>query len=152
MKQFKYSLDTVLDYKTQILDGLRTEHAVMLRSVNAKQQQINQLREELNGFQEEFDQTKSTGASIENFRMYDMCIGRMEAIIRHEKEELSVLKKKEEIKKNEVISARVDTSKFEKLKDKRLQAYQKAEMKEEESFVEEFVIRDIIRNRHQGRG
>lgn len=152
MKQFRYSLDTVLDYKTQILDGLRTEHAVMLRSVNAKQQQINQLREELNGFQEEFDQTKSTGASIENFRMYDMCIGRMEAIIRHEKEELSVLKKKEEIKKNEVISARVDTSKFEKLKDKRLQAYQKAEMKEEESFVEEFVIRDIIRNRHQGRG
>lgn len=152
MKRFKYGLDTVLDYKTQILDGLRTEHAVMLRNVNMKQEQINQLNKELNGFEEEFDQTKSTGASIESFRLYDMCIGSMETIIRHEKEELTVLKKKEEIKKHEVISARVDTSKFEKLKDKRLQAYQKAEMKEEEGFVEEFVVRDITRNRRQGRG
>lgn len=152
MKRFKYGLDTVLDYKTQILDGLRTEHAVMLRNVNMKQEQINQLNKELNGFEEEFDQTKSAGASIESFRLYDMCIGSMETIIRHEKEELSVLRKKEEIKKHEVISARVDTSKFEKLKDKRLQAYQKAEMKEEEGFVEEFVVRDITRNRRQGRG
>lgn len=152
MKRFTYGLDTVLDYKTQILDNLRTEHAVILRNVNTKQEEINQLKKELNGFQEEFDQTKAMGAPIENFRLYDMCIGQMESIITHEKEELSVLRKREENKKHEVISARVDTSKFEKLRDKRLQAHQKAEMKEEEGFVEEFVIRDITRSRRQKRG
>ena len=89
MKRFKYSLDTVLDYKTQVLDELRSEHAVIARNVMTKQEQIVRLKEKLNGFQEGFDQTKSTGASIENFRLYDMCIGRMEEIISREKEELS---------------------------------------------------------------
>ena len=116
-----------------------------------KQEQIVRLKERLNGFQEGFDQTKSTGASIENLRLYDMCIGRMEEIISQETEELSFLRKREESKKKEVISAKVDTSKFEKLKDKRMQAYQRAEMKEEEGFVEEFIIRDITRSRYQGR-
>ena len=32
-----------------------------------------------------------------------------------------------------------------------MQAYQRAEMKEEEGFVEEFIIRDITRSRYQGR-
>ncbi len=152
MKRFKYSLDTVLDYKTQVLDELRTEHAVIVRNVMTKQEEIVRMKERLNDFQEGFDQTKSAGASIETFRLYDMCIGRMEEIISHEKEELSSLKKREESKKQEVISAKVDTSKFEKLKDKRMKAYQKAEMKEEEGFVEEFIIRNITMNRYQNRG
>ena len=79
--------------------------------------------------------------------MYDMCIGRMEEIIIQEKEELVILKKKEESKKNEVILAKVDTSKFEKLKDKKLLAYQKAEQKAEENFIEEFVSGALIRRR-----
>lgn len=151
MKQFKYNLDTVLDYKTQILDNLRAEHAIMLGNVIRKQEEINHLKEELGGFQEAFNQTKSTGASIENFRLFDMCIGRMEEIISCENDELILLKNREVSKKKEVISARMDTSKFEKLKEKRLLAYHKAEMKEEEGNVEEFVIRGITRNRQQNR-
>ena len=34
MKQFQYRLETVLDYKTQVLDNLKTEHAVILQNVN----------------------------------------------------------------------------------------------------------------------
>ena len=149
MKRFKYSLDTVLDYKTQVLDELRSEHAVIARNVMTKQEQIVRLKEKLNGFQEGFDQTKSTGASIENFRLYDMCIGRNGR--NHQpgkRKSCHFLRKREESKKKEVISAKVDTSKFEKLKDKRMQAYQRAEMKEEEGFVEEFIIRDITRSRN----
>ena len=51
MKRFKYSLDTVLDYKTQVLDELRSEHAVIARNVMTKQEQIVRLKEKLNGFQ-----------------------------------------------------------------------------------------------------
>ena len=50
MKRFKYSLDTVLDYKTQVLDELRSEHAVIARNVMTKQEQIVRLKEKLNGF------------------------------------------------------------------------------------------------------
>ncbi len=38
----------------------------------------------------------------------------------------------------------MDTSKFEKLKSRRLLEYRKAEQKEEEVFTEEFIIRGLI--------
>ena len=94
-------------------------------------------------YEDSFNETKSSGASIETYRLYDMCIGRMEERIEQEEERLVALKTKEEKKKNEVIDAKVDTSKFEKLKDKRLKEYRAAEQKEEEAFVEEFVIRTM---------
>lgn len=152
MKQFKYRLETVLDYKTQVLDNLKTEHAVMIQNVNRKQEEIIGLHRELSGFEQEFDRAKEEGVSIENYRLFDMCIGRMEAIIDEEKEHLKVLKKKEEEKKQEVITAKVDTSKFEKLKEKKLKEYQKAVAKADETFIEEFVSSTSLRLRHQHRG
>ena len=58
MKRFKYSLDTVLDYKAQVLDNLKEEHAVILRDVSQKKEEIARLSNELSGFQEEFDSAK----------------------------------------------------------------------------------------------
>ena len=50
---------------------------------------------------------------------------------------------KEQKKKEEAIEAKTDTSKFEKLKEKKVEEYNKAAAKEEESFIEEFVIRGL---------
>ena len=152
MKRFHYSLETVLNYKTQVLDGLKKEHAVILKSVNDKKEEIRQLNGRLQDYQGSFDETKSAGAPIETYLLYDMCIERMEERIEEEEERLVVLKTKEEKKKNEVIDAKVDTSKFEKLKEKKLQEYQKAVMKADETFVEEFVSNTSIKARHQHRG
>ncbi len=149
MKKFKYRLDTVLDYKTQVLDNLKTEHAVIMQSVNKKQEQITGLRQELAGYHVGFDQIKEEGASIESFRLFDLCIGRMEQIIDTEKEHLKVLQKQEDAKKKEVIEAKVDTSRYEKLKDKKYIEYQKAVAKAEEAFIEEFVSNTTMQNRRE---
>ena len=142
----------MLDYKTQVLDNLKTEHAVILQNVNRKREEIRGLNRELAGFQQEFDRTKEEGATIENYRLFDMCIGRMEQIIDEEKERLKVLRRQEEDKKKQVITAKVDTSKFEKLKDKKLKEYQKAVAKADETFIEEFIIGNTLRVRPQHRG
>ena len=152
MKQFQYRLETVLDYKTQVLDNLKSEHAVIIQSVNRKQEEIQGLHQELNGIESEFDRTKEAGATIQNYRLFDMCIGRMEEIIDEEKERLKVLRKQEEAKKQEVITAKVDTSKFEKLKDRKFKEYQKEAAKADETFIEEFVSSTTLRIRHQHRG
>ena len=152
MKQFQYRLETVLDYKTQVLDNLKSEHAVIIQSVNRKQEEIQGLHQELNGIESEFDRTKEAGATIQNYRLFDMCIGRMEEIIDEEKERLKVLRKQEEAKKQEVITAKVDTSKFEKLKDRKFKEYQKEAAKADETFIEEFGSNTSLRIRHQHRG
>lgn len=155
MKRFKYSLETVLDYKTQVLDNLKTEHAAIVRNVNQKKEEIEQLKEQLNGFQYGFDCTKTQGASIESYWLYDRCIEGMEKKIDEQKVQLNLLERQEEQKKNEVVAANIDTSRYEKLKGRRFNEHQKAEMKEEEAFMEEFVIRGITvagKMRHGGRG
>ncbi len=152
MKQFKYRLETVLDYKTQVLDNLKTEHAVIIQNVNRKQEEIRGLHQELAGFESEFDRAKAEGSAIENYRLLDMCIGRMEQIIDEEKERLKILRRQEEEKKQQVITAKVDTSKFEKLKEKKIREYQKEAAKADETFIEEFVSNTALRIRHQHRG
>ena len=152
MKRFEYRLETVLDYKTQVLDNLKTEHAASMQNVNKKQEQIRSLKQELTGYESEFDEVKVAGATIENYRLFDMCIGRMEQIIDEEKERLQVLRRQEDAKKQEVIEAKVDTSRYEKLKDRKLREYQKAVAKADEIFVEEFVSGTALRTRHQHRG
>ena len=152
MKKFQYRLETVLAYKTQVLDNLKTEHAAIMQNVNRKQEEIRGLNQELAGYESQFDQAKEDGISIESYRLFDMCIGRMEEIIHEEKGKLKVLKKQEDEKKQEVITAKVDTSKFEKLKEKKQKEYQKAVMKADETFVEEFVSNTSIKARHQNRG
>lgn len=140
MKKFQYSLETVLTYKQQVLDNEKAEHAAILNRVRQKNEEIRLLKRDLMGFQKGFDESKALGAPIEDFRLYDMCIGLVEDQITFQKEQLATLKKKEEKKKQEVIAAKVDTSKFEKLKDRRMVEYRKAEAKEEEAFIEEFVV------------
>ena len=152
MKRFEYRLDTVLDYKTQVLDNLKTEHAVILQKVNRKQEEIQGLNRRLAGYEDDFNKAKEQGVSIGDCRLYNMCIGRMEEIIHEEKGKLKVLKKQEDEKKQEVITAKVDTSKFEKLKEKKQNEYQKAVLKADETFVEEFGSNTSIKARHQNRG
>ena len=152
MKRFEYRLETVLDYKTQVLDNLKTEHAAIMQNVNKKQEQIRSLKQELTGYESEFDEVKVAGATIENYRLFDMCIGRMEQIIDEEKERLQVLRRQEDAKKQEVIEAKVDTSRYEKLKDRKLREYQKAVAKADKIFVKEFGSGTAMRTRHQHRG
>lgn len=145
MKRFQYQLETVLNYKSQVLDDLRSEHAQIVYRVNQKQDEIRCLNHRLVQYQEEFDQTKRAGASIESYRLYDMCIGKMEQTIDQEKQRLKTLKKKEAKKQEEVVEAKIDTSKYEKLKERQWQAYQKDELKSEEAFIEEFVTRSYTK-------
>ena len=152
MKRFKYRLDTVLDYKIQVLENLKSEHAVIMQSVNKKEEQITGLTRELIGYEAGFDELKETGATIENFRLFDLCIGRMEEMIDTEKEHLKVLQKQEDAKKKEVIEAKVDTSRYEKLKDKKYIEYQKAVAKAEEAFIEEFVSNTAMQIKRQQSG
>ena len=149
MKQFNYRLETVMAYKTQVLDNLKSEHAVIIQKVNRKQEEIQGLNRELVSYESGFDEVKEKGAAIEDYRLFDMCIGRMEEIIDTEKERLKKLRQEEDAKKQDVVEAKVDTSKFEKLKEKKFQEYQKAVMKADELFIEEFVSNTTLREKRQ---
>ena len=139
MKKFKYSLETVYQFKLQVLDKVKEEYAIKQQEVLNQQSLINRLQEELFHYEDEFERVKQEGASIETIMMYVNGIERMEKRIGKEKDELIRRTVIAEEKKREVIKANVDTNAFEKLKEKKLEEYRVQGQKAEEQFIEEFV-------------
>lgn len=139
MKKFKYSLETVYQFKLQVLDKVKEEYAIKQQEVLNQQSLINRLQEEMFHCEEEFEQVKQEGASIETIMMYVNGIERMEKRIGKEKDELIRRTVIAEEKKREVIKANVDTNAIEKLKEKKLEEYRVQGQKAEEQFIEEFV-------------
>ena len=139
MKKFKYSLETVYQFKLQVLDKVKEEYAIKQQEVLNQQSLINRLQEEMFHYEEEFEQVKQEGASIETIMMYVNGIERMEKRIGKEKDELIRHTVIAEEKKREVIKANVDTNAIEKLKEKKLEEYRIQGQKAEEQFIEEFV-------------
>lgn len=152
MKRFQYNLETVLNYKNQELDNLKIQHAAAAEQVRRKREEIHYKEGLLSQFQKGFDRTMQDGASIETLRLYGICIDGARKQIDQEKEQLSRLKKDEKERRKEVLTARVDTSRYEKLREHRLEDYHRAAKKEEELFVEEFIIRGMHSGSEKGEG
>ena len=139
MKKFRYSLQTVLNYKNMILDQKKEEYATWQAKIEAKNREIAALEKKKTDLQDAFDDVKHHGAVIEVFLLYAQMIDGADEEIRYQYKLLARLQKKADMKKKEVIDAHIDVSKFEKLKEKKFAEYRAAEQKENEAFIEEFV-------------
>ena len=127
MKRFKYSLENVLHYKEQILDSIKAEHGTLLAQIRKKEAEIQELENKLVSAQNKMDDLKKQDVQIKDICLYGMYI--------------KLLQQQEEKKKVQVIAAKIDTSRYEKLKDRRQSEYEKAAKKAQELFIEEFASR-----------
>ena len=141
MKRFKYSLENVLHYKEQILDSINAEHGILLAQIRKKEAEIQELENKLLSVQDKMDDLKKQDVQIKDICLYGMYISEMEDQIRKKQEQLKLLQQQEEKKKVQVIAAKIDTSRYEKLKDRRQNEYEKAAKKAQELFIEEYASR-----------
>ena len=139
MKRFKFSLETVLNYKNQILDDLKREHRLILNEIAVKEAEIDGLEQEWEEKSAEFNQKKKEGIAVPGALSYSTHLRVAQEHIKDEYKNLDEIKKREESKRTEVVSARIETSSLEKLKEKRLEEHAEQERKETENFIEEFV-------------
>ena len=139
MKKFFFSLDTVLDYKEQMLDGLKAEHARILAKVRECEAAIERMEEEHHRCVLEFRECRMNGMKVSDIHTYENYLEALGVRIRKKYEELAKLKEKEEAKRNEVVEAKKETSSIDKLKEKKFKEYESEVQKEEERFIEEFV-------------
>lgn len=139
MKKFKFSLDSVLSYKQQVLDALKGEHAAILAQVREQEEVLEAAWHSYRDCDEEYRQRKTEGITITDAMVYQNGLRVLERDIQRETEKLEALRKKEEKKRQEVVDAKIDTSSIEKLKEHKLEDYRKAEQKAEEVLIDEFV-------------
>lgn len=139
MKKFKFALDSVLSYKQQVLDALKGEHAAILAQVREQEDVLEAVWRDYRGCNEEYRRRKAEGLTIMDAMFYQNGLRVLEADIQRETDRLAELRKKEEAKRQEVVDAKIDTSSIEKLKEHKLDDYNKAVQKSEENLIDEFV-------------
>ena len=88
---------------------------------------------------QEFNRRKAEGISILDALKYEQYLRAMERQIEEAHQLLQDLQKQEEAKRKEVVEAKKDTSSIEKLREKKLEVYNKAVQKSEENLIDEFV-------------
>ena len=139
MKKFRFSLESVLDYKQQALDSLKREHGAVVAQVKAQEDYLAGLESDYREMDAEFCQRKLEGIAILDAMRYEQYLRAMERQIQQAILRLEDLRRLEEAKRAEVVSAKQDTSAIEKLKDKKLDSNNKAVQKSEEAMIDEFV-------------
>lgn len=140
MKKFSFSLNKVLDYKTQIEDSLRSEHAEAVKAVNEKEEKIQSMEDSYYRKIQELNDKKKNKCSIKELCIYEDYLSYSSQQIRREKDRLVTLQKKEQEKREEVIEAKKERRSIDLLKDKKKKEYDALAQKEEERFIEEFVV------------
>lgn len=139
MKKFKFSLDSVLSYKEQVLESLQGEHAAILARVREQEAVLEGVWQDYRDCNEEYRQRKAEGLSIADAMFYQNGLRVLESEIDRETRRLEELRRQEEAKRQEVVDAKIDTSSIEKLKEHKLEDYHKAVQKAEEALIDEFV-------------
>ena len=139
MKKFSFSLDTVLDYKGQVLESKQNEHGRALAAQTQQEKLVTKLRSEYLSYKEELNEKRKQGLTVIEAISYESYMNHLDSMIRIENEKLEDLKEYQEQKRGEVVEAKKETSTIEKLKDKKKKEYDKIFLKKDELFIEEFV-------------
>lgn len=144
MKKFVFPLDTVLDYKDQLLSNLKIEHGRIIEQVSLRENEVNCLLDKYAKCNATFNKSKLNGITVIEARNYEMYLNQLSKEIELEMEKLNQVKKAEEKKRNEVVEARKETASIEKLKEKKFHQYTKELQKKDEQFIEEFVSNAMV--------
>lgn len=139
MKKFRFSMETVLHYREQLLDALQAEHAALLARVREQEAVVEAQQRKFDEVNEEYRQRKAEGMTVADAAGYDIMLRVQEKEIEKAQKKLEEYRRAEEAKRSEVIAAKTDKATIEKLKEKKLEQYHKAVQKSDEQFIDDFV-------------
>ena len=91
MKKFKFSLDSVLSYKQQVLDALKGEHAAILAQVREQEGVLEAVWQDYRDCNEEYRQRKMEGLTVTDAMLYQNGLRALEREIERETAKLEEL-------------------------------------------------------------
>lgn len=140
-------METMLTYKRQMLEVLQQEYAMAQGAVSQQERVILELENEYDTFNDEFCQNKEAGMNIVDAIRSEGCLRALEMDLKKQIGFLQKLQAIAEEKRQEMILAKQDTSSAEKLREKKLEDYNKEVQKQEEALIDELVASKWSMNR-----
>lgn len=139
MKQFRFSLEKVLEYKQESVDGLRVEYGVCMENVRRQEAVVRERRLRRAQINEECREKEKSGMPITEARMYAMQLEALEREIAAEQSRLTQLRTLAEQKREEMVAMRQEASAIDKLREKKLTQYRSEVQKSEEKAIDDLV-------------
>ena len=132
-------LDTVLQYKRQVLDGAQNEYAEAIQRVRQQERRLREAEARHRSLNQQFRRAEAEGITIADAMGYEMGLRMLEGEIQREESRLHQLQTEAEERRKRMIAARQDTSSLEKLREKKLESYEKELQRQEELRIDELV-------------
>lgn len=139
MKRFRFQLESVLDYKQQVLDSLMVELGALQERVRRQEQVRDAAWDSLAAYTAEYEEKKRTGMSVVEALERQSGQEYLARELEREEKELEARRTAAEAKRLEVVAARQDTFSLEKLKELRRKEYDAAVLKEEERSIDDLT-------------
>lgn len=129
----------MLTYKKQVLEVLQQEYAMAQGAVVDQENIIANLEAEYVSYDAEFTEKKEQGMNIVEAIRSEGCLRALEIDMKKQVAFLAKLEAVAEAKRQEMIAAKQETSSAEKLREKKLEDYNKNVQKMEEAMIDELV-------------
>jgi len=139
MKKFSFSLQKVLNFRSQSLDVLKNELVIVQHELSEIELEIKQLEEVYKNTNIKLKQHMSTGISSSDISAYKIYLGEVNEKIKKKIDEKKKIIFKIEQKQKEIISVNIEIASLDKLKQRQYDEYQKAVQKATEIELDEFM-------------
>jgi len=140
MKKFQFSLDKLKKYKEQILEAEKNTLSILRRELEQLNAELDALIELVNRKSDELEYVMISGITPSDLASHKRFI----TIKQQEthRTRFLITQKEAEIENqlNVVVEATKEVSTLEKLEERQLDEYKMQDLKEQEHFIEEFVV------------
>lgn len=144
MKKFAFALDKVLSYKRQYENSIRNEHAAIMHEIRLQEEMFQELSDKDVEIRQQMKREQEEGCQILRIHTYENYLEYLKGEMFRVNQRIKALRVREEKKRKELIAAKTDTTSLDKLKEKKLEEYNKEVQKEQEQLVEEFVNHGLV--------
>ena len=139
MRRFHFQLEKVLDYKNQILDNLVGEEAAIMAKIREKEEILAGLDKEYEDCCKILNEKQKNGMDAMSMHIYENYLDTLGFRIRNARQDLELLQRQEEIKRQQLLEAKKESTSLEKLKERGLEEYQIGFQKQMEKEIEEYI-------------
>lgn len=139
MKRFRFQLQSVLEYKQQILDALMVDLGKLQEKVRVQTEKRDTASQNLYLYDTDCNRRKLEGMTIVEAMEAETCLQVLEQTLQREEEALEKARRLAENKRLQVVEARKETYTLEKLKEMKRKEYDAAVAKADERMIEDLT-------------
>ncbi|MEG1448177.1 MAG: flagellar export protein FliJ [Oscillospiraceae bacterium] len=139
MKKFSFNLEKILVYKDSILDKEKNALATIKGEKAQKEEELTTMVNRLSVAFSDKDKSVLAGKSVLELMNHKYFIDDLKKQIKAKKDEINLWTEKEEKQTKIVAECSKDVKRYEKLKEKKLEEYEKDIIKKDNEVISEFV-------------